>query len=60
MRGLGDGSLHFCTGARERRARNLERNPEVVLTTGSTTWDRGYDLVFAKGAPFGRTRWCFT
>ncbi|MEU6607607.1 hypothetical protein ABZ922_21560 [Streptomyces shenzhenensis] len=52
--------MHFCTDARERRARNLERNPEVVPTIGSTTWDRGYDLVFAKGAPFGRTRWCFT
>ncbi|MFJ5838590.1 hypothetical protein ACIQGO_17765 [Streptomyces shenzhenensis] len=31
-----DGSLHFCTGARERKARNLERNPEVDLVVEGT------------------------
>src|SRR3954452_24634983 len=40
-----DGALHFCTGPEERKAKNLAANPHVVLTTGSSTWDRGYDLV---------------
>ncbi|MGI5454228.1 pyridoxamine 5'-phosphate oxidase family protein [Streptomyces sp. CA-249302] len=40
-----DGALHFCTGPEERKARNLETNPHVVLTTGTNTWDKGYDLV---------------
>ncbi|MFF0202660.1 pyridoxamine 5'-phosphate oxidase family protein [Streptomyces sp. NPDC005017] len=39
------GALHFCTGPEERKARNLAANPRVVLTTGSNTWDRGYDVV---------------
>ncbi|QIJ62259.1 pyridoxamine 5'-phosphate oxidase family protein [Streptomyces sp. JB150] len=39
------GELHFCTGPEERKARNLAANPQVVLTTGTNTWDRGYDLV---------------
>ncbi|MFJ8790475.1 pyridoxamine 5'-phosphate oxidase family protein [Streptomyces sp. NPDC102462] len=40
-----EGALHFCTGPEERKARNLDRNPEVVLTTGTNTWDKGFDLV---------------
>lgn len=40
-----DGALHFCTGPEERKARNLERNANVVLTTGTNTWNKGYDLV---------------
>ncbi|CAM5385123.1 pyridoxamine 5'-phosphate oxidase family protein [Streptomyces aurantiogriseus] len=39
------GALHFCTGPGERKARNLERNAHVTLTTGTNTWDKGYDLV---------------
>ncbi|MEV0782609.1 pyridoxamine 5'-phosphate oxidase family protein [Streptomyces sp. NPDC050423] len=39
------GALHFCTGAEERKARNLAANPEVVLTTGTSTWAEGFDLV---------------
>ncbi|MGW0839160.1 pyridoxamine 5'-phosphate oxidase family protein [Streptomyces sp. NPDC002787] len=39
------GALHFCTGPEERKARNLAENPHVVLTTGTNTWDEGYDLV---------------
>ncbi|WP_406860563.1 pyridoxamine 5'-phosphate oxidase family protein [Streptomyces sp. HUAS MG47] len=38
-------ALHFCTGPDERKARNLERNREVVLTTGSGRLDEGLDLV---------------
>ncbi|QFQ96753.1 pyridoxamine 5'-phosphate oxidase family protein [Streptomyces phaeolivaceus] len=40
-----EGALHFCTGPEERKARNLAVNPCVVLTTGTNTWDEGYDLV---------------
>ncbi|MEU9781615.1 pyridoxamine 5'-phosphate oxidase family protein [Streptomyces phaeochromogenes] len=40
-----DGALHFCTGPEERKARNLALNPSVVLTTGTNTWNKGYDLV---------------
>ncbi|WP_418956713.1 pyridoxamine 5'-phosphate oxidase family protein [Streptomyces tritici] len=39
------GALHFCTGPAERKARNLERNPEVVLTTGAGLLHEGLDLV---------------
>jgi hypothetical protein len=38
------GALHFATGAGERKAHNLGRNPEVVLTTGSTRCEQGYNL----------------
>jgi general stress protein 26 len=40
-----DGVVHFCTGLREQKARNLEHNQQVALTTGSNTWDRGLDVV---------------
>lgn len=40
-----DGAMHFCTGLREQKARNLERNPQVALTTGSNAWARGLDVV---------------
>src|SRR3954447_26816135 len=40
-----DGAMHFCTGLREQKARNLEHNPQVALTTGNNTWARGLDLV---------------
>ncbi|MET7615384.1 pyridoxamine 5'-phosphate oxidase family protein [Streptomyces sp. NPDC005408] len=40
-----DGGLHFCTGADERKAKNLRDNQEVVLTTGANALDEGNDLV---------------
>jgi general stress protein 26 len=40
-----DGGLHFCTGADERKARNVASNPEVVLTTGTNARHGGTDLV---------------
>lgn len=40
-----DGVLHFATGPAERKALNLARNAEVVLTTGDATWDDGCDVV---------------
>lgn len=40
-----DGRLHFCTGAHEQKARNLESNPRCVLTTGSSAYRSGTDVV---------------
>jgi hypothetical protein len=40
-----DGALHFTTGPAEQKAVNLRTNPNVVLTTGCNTWDRGLDVV---------------
>ena len=40
-----DGAVHFCTGPREQKARNLEANRHVALTTGSNTWAEGLDVV---------------
>ncbi|MER6119333.1 pyridoxamine 5'-phosphate oxidase family protein [Streptomyces sp. NPDC001743] len=39
------GALHFCTGAEERKARNLAANDEVVVTTGCNSWSEGLDVV---------------
>lgn len=44
------GVLHFCTGPEERKARNLTENPHVVLTTGTNTWNKGYDVVVEGAA----------
>ena len=43
-----DGAFVFCTGADEQKRHNLERNPHVAVTTGSTGangWDSGKDVV---------------
>ena len=37
--------VHFCTGLREQKARNLEHNRQVALTTGSNAWAQGLDVV---------------
>jgi nitroimidazol reductase NimA-like FMN-containing flavoprotein (pyridoxamine 5'-phosphate oxidase superfamily) len=42
---LHEGALHFCTGLREQKARNLEHSDRVALTTGNNTWTRGLDIV---------------
>ena len=39
-----DGALHFTTGKAERKAKNLERNAQVVATTGSNLLE-GLDVV---------------
>jgi nitroimidazol reductase NimA-like FMN-containing flavoprotein (pyridoxamine 5'-phosphate oxidase superfamily) len=44
--GVAEGQVvHFCTGLREQKARNLEQHAEVALTTGSNSWARGLDVV---------------
>jgi hypothetical protein len=41
-----DGALYFCTGANERKARNLAHNPHCILTTGCNALnEEGLDLV---------------
>jgi general stress protein 26 len=45
-----DGAMHFCTGLREQKAHNLERNAQVALTTGNNTWDKGLDVVVEGAA----------
>jgi general stress protein 26 len=37
--------VHFCTGLREQKARNLEHRTHVALTTGNNTWAQGLDVV---------------
>jgi pyridoxine/pyridoxamine 5'-phosphate oxidase len=40
-----DAVVHFCTGLREQKARNLEQRKQVALTTGTNTWAHGLDVV---------------
>jgi general stress protein 26 len=40
-----EGAVHFCTGLEEQKARNLEGNRRVALTTGTNTWASGLDVV---------------
>jgi nitroimidazol reductase NimA-like FMN-containing flavoprotein (pyridoxamine 5'-phosphate oxidase superfamily) len=40
-----DDTLYFCTGPEERKARNLEQNPNCLLTTGHSGLEDGLDLV---------------
>ena len=40
-----DGAMHFTTGPREQKYRNLEHSPKVALTTGNNTWAAGLDVV---------------
>ena len=45
-----DGSLFFCTGPDERKARNLAENQHCVLTTGTNALDSGLDIVLEGDA----------
>jgi nitroimidazol reductase NimA-like FMN-containing flavoprotein (pyridoxamine 5'-phosphate oxidase superfamily) len=40
-----DDALHFCTGAAEQKAVNLQSNPNVILMSGCNRWDSGLDVV---------------
>jgi general stress protein 26 len=40
-----DGTLHFCTGDAEQKAKNLESNPNCILTTGTNQYRSGLDVV---------------
>ncbi len=39
------GKLHFCTGAHEQKAKNIEANPHCVVTTGTNSYRSGVDIV---------------
>lgn len=42
-----EGAFAFCTGREEQKQRNLDSNPQVAVTTGSTGsngWDSGKDI----------------
>src|SRR5215213_3966436 len=40
-----DDTMHFCTGLDEQKARNLEHNRHVAVTTGNNSWAAGLDVV---------------
>lgn len=40
-----DDEFVFCTGSDEQKARNLERNANVAVTTGVNSWKDGLDVV---------------
>jgi general stress protein 26 len=40
-----DGKLHFCTGAHEQKAKNIEANANCALTTGNNSFRSGLDVV---------------
>ena len=40
-----DGSLYFCTGPGEVKAKNLARNRRCILTTGCNAFRKGLDVV---------------
>jgi len=40
-----DDALYFCTGASERKAKNLEHNAHCILTTGCNSFKHGLDIV---------------
>jgi nitroimidazol reductase NimA-like FMN-containing flavoprotein (pyridoxamine 5'-phosphate oxidase superfamily) len=46
---LHDGAMHFSTGEREQKFRNLEANRLVALTTGRNDW-AGLDVVVEGSA----------
>jgi hypothetical protein len=45
-----DGALHFCAGASEQKAKNLESNPRCILTTGTNQLRSGLDVVVEGAA----------
>jgi general stress protein 26 len=40
-----DGTLYFCAGAHEQKAKNLESNPSCVLAVGANQFRSGLDVV---------------
>ena len=40
-----DGTLHFCVGAAEQKAKNLASDPRCILTTGTNQLSSGLDVV---------------
>jgi nitroimidazol reductase NimA-like FMN-containing flavoprotein (pyridoxamine 5'-phosphate oxidase superfamily) len=40
-----EGSLYFCTGESERKAKNLAHNLHCIITTGCNALNEGLDLI---------------
>ncbi|GAA2429242.1 pyridoxamine 5'-phosphate oxidase family protein [Actinomadura vinacea] len=47
---LQDDVMHFCTGLGEQKAHNLEKHRQVALTTGSSAWAQGLDVIVEGAA----------
>ncbi len=47
---LDENAVHFVTGFDEQKARNLEHNPQVAVTTGQNAWAGGLDVVVEGSA----------
>jgi general stress protein 26 len=45
-----DGTLHFCTGPDEQKAKNLESSPRCILTSGANQFRSGLDVVVEGSA----------
>jgi general stress protein 26 len=45
-----DDRLHFCTGAHEQKARNIEANANCVITTGTNSYRSGIDVTVEGAA----------
>jgi general stress protein 26 len=45
-----DGAFHFCAGAHEQKAKNLEVNDRCILTTGTNELRSGLDVVVEGAA----------
>lgn len=45
-----DGAFWFCTGPGEQKARNLQHETQVAVTTGANTWADGTDVVVEGNA----------
>jgi general stress protein 26 len=45
-----NGKLHFCTGGHEQKAKNIAANPRCVLTTGTSSYRSGIDVVVEGSA----------
>jgi general stress protein 26 len=45
-----DGTLYFCVGSQEQKAKNLELNPRCVLATGTNQFRSGLDVVVEGAA----------
>jgi uncharacterized pyridoxamine 5'-phosphate oxidase family protein len=45
-----DDALYLCTGAEERKAKNLAQNPHCIFTTGCNTYEEGLDVVVESDA----------
>jgi general stress protein 26 len=40
-----DEALYFCTGPEERKAKNIAKNPHVLMSTGDSSFGAGLDIV---------------